>query len=154
MTDTSAPPEQIAQGIVREWAEHDLDEHYDSEYMRDTLHSAELEERISIALTPPPVEGVRLAAEEIIGQLGVKGKPIDTSGDISLDEAWRELRERYLEFDIWLDDTRVFRWGRYERVIEFNYKTDSDFWVAKGATVKELMEKVRAKQFEQGRLQM
>jgi hypothetical protein len=77
MTDTSAPPEQIAQGIVREWAEHDLDEHYDSEYMRDTLHSAELEERISIALTPPPAGGVRRAAEEIIGQLGVKGKPIE-----------------------------------------------------------------------------
>ena len=76
----------------------------------------------------------------------------DTSGDVSIDEAWNELKERYPDFDIWLDDTRQFRWGRYERQVEFNYKTLSDFWVAKGATVREVLEKVRSKQFIDGRL--
>lgn len=43
--------EETAAQIVREWAEHDLDEHYNGDYLRDTLHSAELEERIASALT-------------------------------------------------------------------------------------------------------
>ncbi len=56
---TTASPEGAAQQIVREWTEHDLDERYNSYYMR-TIHCAELEERIATALQAKDEEIARL----------------------------------------------------------------------------------------------
>lgn len=41
---------EIAQKIVREWSEHDMNEHYGSDYLRDDFGSEHLEARIEAAL--------------------------------------------------------------------------------------------------------
>lgn len=55
---------QLAQCAVREWAEHDVNEHYGSHYLRDEFGSERLEERIVCALTT-----ARQAERERAGQI-------------------------------------------------------------------------------------
>lgn len=68
---TSASPEIEAQAreVVREWAEHDMNEHYSSDYLREDLGSERLEERIASALTAAQARQSELEPHKAINLL-------------------------------------------------------------------------------------
>jgi hypothetical protein len=58
---------QLAQGVVREWSEHDMNEHYNGDYLREEFGSDHLEDRIVAALTTVRQEVERKVWERAIG---------------------------------------------------------------------------------------
>ena len=59
----SADVEAVAAQIVKDWAEHDMDEHYGSDYLRNGLGSDQLESRVAAALTTAQAKGAEQQRE-------------------------------------------------------------------------------------------